>query len=286
MTLFELIKITLDELYAQGVAEHGDTLDERVTSQMKYLTEGYRTLNEVGRAPLSYQDPATRIAYVHSYVAAHADYLVQILEKFNTRYPELLFDKESVRVSCIGGGPGSDILAALKFLSENPKRCKKLTCYLLDGEQAWADTWTELDDSISGDLNLKTNFQALDVTKPHSWQYQKNFKSADLFTFSYFISEVYNIGEDGVVDAFFSTLMSDAKPGAVFVYIDNAHSDFYDYFDNLWEAAGLKCLMKDSDAHWTPRYSEQASSIAEYTSRFGRSPKLKGNITYRVLQKP
>jgi hypothetical protein len=286
LTLFELIKITLDELYAQGLAEHGDMLDTQVTSKMKYLTDSYRKLTSADRVALSYQDPATRIAYVHSYVATHADYLVQIFEKFNKKYPDIIFNKESIRLSCVGGGPGSDILAVLKFLSENDTTVEKIICYLLDGEQAWADTWTELDDSISGKVNLKTNFQALDVTAPDSWKFQKNFKNADLFTFSYFVSEVFNLGEDGVVDDFFSGLMADAKPGAVFVYVDNAHSDFYSYFDGLWKAVGLECLMAESDIKWTPRYSEQASSISEYIDRFGRSPKLKGNITYRVLRKP
>lgn len=286
MTLFELIKITLDELYRQGSEEHGNELDAEVTSRMKYLTDNYRGLTSSDRAPVNYRDPATRVAYVHSYVAAHADYLVQILEKFHAKYPDIVFGYESVRLSCVGGGPGSDILAVLKFLSENKTNVTKLTCYLLDREQAWADTWTELDDSISGEINLKTNFQALDVTAPDSWKFQKNFKHADIFTFSYFVSEVFNLGKDGVVDDFFIGLMEDAKPGALFIYVDNAHSDFYNYFDNLWQSAGLECLMQAFDVNLTPRYSEQASAIAEYTQRFGRNPKLRGNITYRILRKP
>ncbi|MGI9302310.1 MAG: hypothetical protein ACR2RB_06330 [Gammaproteobacteria bacterium] len=130
-----------------------------------------------------------------------------------------LFFSDSVRISCVGGGPGSDILAVLKYLSESAdvEPVKKLTCYLLDGEQAWADTWAELDDSISGDLNLKTIFQPLDVCEPESWAYQKKFLTADLFTLSYFVSEVHHLDNDGAVSHFWATLLDGIKPGALFV---------------------------------------------------------------------
>ena len=176
-------------------------------------------------------------------------------------------------------------MAVLKFLSEYDEPVQKLTCYLLDGEQAWADTWTELDDSISEGLNLKTNFQALDVTKPDSWKYQTNFKNADLFTLSFFVSEVFNIG-GGVPAQFFSSLMNDAKPGAHFLYIDNGHDKFNGYFDSICEDAGLEPIMGETNVRRTPRYTEQANVLQEYTNRFGRMPKLKSYLSYRVLRKP
>ena len=39
MTIFGLVKIALDQLYQQGEQEHGSELDERIQTQMQYLTQ-------------------------------------------------------------------------------------------------------------------------------------------------------------------------------------------------------------------------------------------------------
>lgn len=287
MTLFELVRIALDELYLQGEAEYGAQLDQTIQERMEYLSNSYRNLGSTKREPVDYKDPATRFAYVYSYVATHGDYIVQVLKGLQTRLGRSLFDSNSVRVSCVGGGPGSDILAILKYFSENSnvEPVEKLTCYLLDREQAWADTWTELDDSLSEGINLKANFQPLDVTKPESYQYQQNFLKADLFTMSYFVSEVHSLDIDGVVSDFWKNLFQQAKSGAYFLYVDNGHNTFNEYFDSLCHDRGLESLLAENDMSWTPRFSEQASELETYTTKFGRQPKLKGYLSYRVMRK-
>ena len=174
----------------------------------------------------------------------------------------------------------------MKYLGENPEPVKKLTCYLLDKEQAWADTWTELDDSLSGDVSLHSHFQPLDVTAPDSWKFQTKFLQADLFTMSYFASEVHSLNKSGVVTKFWDTLFGGAKSGAMFVYVDNGADVFNDYMDGRWKAAKLKVLLKQNNTRWIPRFSEQASELAGYTEKFGHWPKLKAYLSYRVLQKP
>lgn len=287
MTLFELVRIALDELYQQGKLEYGSQLDQVIPEKMKYLSNSYRNLDSTQREPLDYRDPATRFAYVYSYVAAHGDYIVQVLQELRDNLGKSLFDNKSVRVSCVGGGPGSDILAVLKYFSENSyvEPVEKLTCYLLDREQAWADTWTELDDSLSEGISLKTNFQPLDVTNPESYQYQQNFLKADLFTMSYFISEVHSLDVGEVVSNFWKNLFQQAKTGAYFLYIDNGHSTFNEYFDNLCCDQGLESLLSENDVSRIPRYSEQASELETYTTKFGWQPKLKGYLSYRVMRK-
>lgn len=288
MTIFELVKIALVELYAQGTKQHGDKLDQKIKKRMEYLSESYQQLNDENRKLVDYKDPATRFAYVYKYVAAHGDYLVQIMEKLNHNLKGKVFQTGSVRVSCVGGGPGSDIIAILKYLDEykDDERVEKVTCYLLDKEQAWADTWTELDESFDVGVRLHANFQSLDVTNSESWKFQQKFMQADLFTLSYFVSEVRSLDKDGKVTEFWKMLFEGAKPGALFVYDDNGNKDFNSYFDSQWSGMGLKCLISEDNVTWTPRYSEQASKLGEYRKKFdGLQPKLQGTISYRVLRK-
>jgi hypothetical protein len=221
---------------------------------------------------VDYKDPATRFAYVYKYVAAHGDYLVQLMLHLRLRLGRNISTNEVARVSCVGGGPGSDIIAVLKYPDETSiEPVKKVVCYLLDREQAWA-TWTELDDALSVAVRSNANFQPLDVTNPRSWEFQQNFLRADLFTMSYVFSEVHSLDQDGVVSDFWRVLFAVAKPGALFLYIDNGHELFYDYCDELWTATGLRCVMKADNEHWTPRHSEQASDLGEYLEKFGQQP--------------
>jgi len=144
------VKLALDELYAEGLKQYGNALDAEIKKQINYLAKSYSELGRQEREPINYQDPATRFAYVFKYTASHGDYVVQTLQKAGRAVGGTLFNAETLRLSCVGGGPGSDVIGTLKYLSDHMNEpTKKLTCYLLDGEQAWADTWTEIGDAIS-----------------------------------------------------------------------------------------------------------------------------------------
>lgn len=291
-TLFELVKFALDELYEDGQQEYGSKFDDRVMECFGLLTKSYGKLMDQDREPVDYHDPAVRFAYVYKYVAAHGDYLFQLLDEFKWSEPELFSDlmkRETLRVSCIGGGPGSDIVGVTKFLNEQDKTCltKKMICYLLDAEQGWADAWTEVDDALSGKVQVSTNFQPLDVTNPDSWQAQKKFLKADLFTMSYFVSEVMSLDKNGVVTEFWETLFESAKPGSVFLYTDNGHDVFNTYIDKIAKSADLEMLLTKDNVKVTPSYDEQASHLGDYQKKFGgHYPKLKALLSRRVFLKP
>lgn len=286
MTLFQLVKIALDALYEEALGEYGKKTDDEIIARFKYLTTSYNDLTNDEREPVDYKDPATRFAYVYKYVASHGDYVVRLLT-ITRQELGTVFNDKTARVTCIGGGPGSDILAVLKYLADygSKEPVKKIVCYLLDKEQAWADTWTELDDKLElDDIKLNVNFQPLDVTDPDSWSSQKKFLEADLFTLSYFVSEVFAL-DNGVVKKFWASLFKEAKPGALFVYDDNGKDVFNNYFDEQWKAAGLELVEDGTNTAWTPSSSEQASELAFYKAKFGENPKLKSYLSYRILRK-
>ena len=102
----------------------------------------------------------------------------------------------------------------------------------------------------------------------------------------YFVSEVLALDEDGVVAKWWSDIFDNANSGALFVYIDNGHKDFMSYFDEQWQDAKLKCILSREDERWIPRFSEQASELSEYRTKFEQDPKIQSHLTYRVLRKP
>lgn len=289
MTIFELVRLALDELYAEAKETYGTKVDDRIRDRIDYLTASYSNLTKSDRKPVDYKDPATRFAYTFKYVAAHGDYLVQALRALRIQLGGNIFCKGSARITCVGGGPGSDVIGVLKYLDEY-KKCEsvsKITCYLLDREQAWADTWTELGASLKMKIQLNTNFQTLDVCDPKTWQYQRKFLQADLFTLSYFVSEVYSldIGGTSEVGSFWQELFGVAKPGAMFIYTDNGSDQFNDYFRNQCKGVKLEEVMCQDNFMITPSYSEQKSELAKYSGKFDHNPKIKTRMTLRVLRK-
>lgn len=285
MTLFELVKLALDELYTEGTSVYGAALDAEIQKRMSYLSTSYSSLNSMSRVPIDYRDPATRFAYVYKYTAAHGDYLVQALQTFRD-VAGPIFTNPASRLTCIGGGPGSDIVGVIKFIADASENVSKLTCYLVDGEQAWADTWTEIGDALSNDISVNVNFQPLDVTKPSTWVSQKKFLDADLFTLSYFASEVMAFDQTGIVTSFWKMLFDSAKPGSRFIYVDNGHADFNDYFDYQWKGrSDIKKVYSTDNTRQLPRFSEQTDSVALYKAKFGQSPKVQSYLSIRALEK-
>lgn len=289
-TIFELVKVVLDELYEETKKMHASEVatDKAIIDKMNYLSKKYTQLTDKSSTVIDYKDSATRFAYVYKYVASHADYLNQILRALINDKDKALkevFMQESLRVSCIGGGPGSDIVGMLKYLLSLDKQNNRVICYLCDQEQAWADSWTEIGEQMSSEsFSLNTNFQQLDVTNSESWKYQKKFLDADIFTLSYFVSEVSRFDAKDV-NEFWDTLFSKAKKGSVFIFVDNAHTNFTSYFDEKWKAHNIKAVAS-GDAKVTPSSNEQLSVFGIYLKKFPDNiPKLKSQISYRILIK-
>lgn len=192
MTIFELVKLVLDDLYREAEAEHGAKVDEVIIEKIAYLSKCYENLNCAKRQPVDYADPTTRFAYVFKYVAVHGDYIVQLLDK-HKKYFDLILNGDNLRLSCIGGGPGSDIVGVLKYIDQYKETEKislgKIICYLLDKEQAWADTWTELGESLVEKITLNVNFQQLDVTDHSNLEKQKKISAS-----GYFHTELFCFG--------------------------------------------------------------------------------------------
>jgi hypothetical protein len=288
MTIFELVKIALDELYKEGEDRYATKVDDEIKARMLYLSTSYGELTNPDRKPIDYKDPATRFAYVYKYVAAHGDYLFQTMQRLREKLKSNIFSTENIRVSCVGGGPGSDIIGILKYLDhfKNDEPVENVRCFLLDREQSWADAWSELDESLGLNVRLNSNFQPLDVTNSSSWEAQRKFLQADIFTLSFFVSEVYALDGSGDVTDFWRKLFTGAKSGALFLYNDNGHGDFNGYFDSQCEHAGLQLVTSENNFRITPSYSEKASELEFYKNKFNHSPKIQGYISLRVYRKP
>jgi len=277
MNCFQLVKTVLDELYVRLPGLSEDEKTEAIIKMLRYLEEQYAGLARGLR--IDYTDPVTRFAYVYKYVTSHANIVCQIIEG-STELTDLL-RQGRFSVTCIGGGPGSDLLGILKHVLSNGAR-PVLRCTLLDGETTWADCWSDVDEKLSDQLLVKTSFQTFDVTNERTWATTSKYLDADLITMIYFMSEVYS--QRKFADSFFSNLFGNVSSGTLFLYVDNNSPRFYKWFDALAAANGLEVLQSSEGRMGIADLEEEKKDLGEYFTRLG-VPKLKPNIAYRVCRK-
>jgi SAM-dependent methyltransferase len=278
MKVFPFLKTVLDEVFADIPGETNAAKVALADKKAEELRAAYAGLASA-KAAVNYKDPATRFAYILRYVCSHANMVANLVGE-TAALREVFATQAKVSVCCIGGGPGSDLVGVLKHV-ENADVSPKLMFWLFDREQAWSDSWADVNEKL--DREVSTNFTQFDVTDPASYGPHAKYLKSDVFTMVYFVSEVFFRRDDAA--PFFENLFAKAKPGALFLFIDNSSSQFYDWFDALWKSAGLKKLAgSDSMTMWMPT-EEQKSDLGEHLIAMQGSPKLMGSVAYRVLKK-
>ncbi len=277
MNCFELVGDVLDEHWDKLNGDESSKRQEVSACQMQ-LTRQYSSLREASK-PIDYKDPATRYAYIRCYVTSHANLVTTLIKSS----PELkkLFRQERVKATCIGGGPGSDLLGILKYIEDSALDVF-LKIYLYDGEKSWSDSWCDVEEKL--EKSISTYFEQFDVTMPASYSQNTKYLNSDLFTMIYFISEIYHCREKA--SRFFDNLFAKAKPGSLFLFVDNAHHDFYDWFDSLHAPHRLEKIESADSVNLGIPSSEEKKDLGLHLQRISSTPKLNAKVAYRILRKP
>lgn len=279
MNCFQIVSTVLDEIYQDIPGNCEKTKDNHVRTSLDYLSQKYARLLQDDK-PINYADPVNRFAYVYSYVTCHANLVASRIAESSVL--SNLFEQSKVNIACVGGGPGSDFLGILKFMMQT---CKKATvkCYLLDGEERWGESWGDVDNKIDPTFRISTHFQRMNVTEPASWAGSQKFvRQSDLITLTYFMSELCM--QKPLAEPYFNNMIEQAKPGALFLYIDNNRPEFYGWFDDLKKQHGLTEIESRCYDRVLLPFDEQKVNLGIYYSKF-RDPKLKANIAYRLCKK-
>lgn len=279
LNCFQFVRGVLDELYSQICSTYGNEADQIVKKAIVDLSEKYGKLES--KNDINYRDPVTRFAYIYSYTTAHADIVYQLIQ--GSTPLRSIFQSPIAYVSCIGGGPGSDLLGILKFITLISPPMQKLKCFVCDKEQAWRNSFSDIDDKLSLSVLTSTIFWELDVTEPTSISNSSKAFHSELFTMIYFVSELYYYREDA--RDFFEAMIDQAKPGALFLFVDNNAEIFYGWMDEMATSNGLSVVERKEDYRFVLGWDEQAHELATYTDKFNRHPKIQTYIAYRIYAK-
>jgi len=284
MKIFFGMKTVLDQVYAEIQTLHGSRTDELIKNKIWYLVNTYNGLSSSAFQPLDYTDPVTRFVYLFKYVAAHADYVYQILLQLREMVGGPVFFGNNVHISCIGCGPGSDLIGVVKYLTQSEDEPQSGIAYLLDKEIAWAQAWAKIDAQFQSGTKLGVTARHLNALDLTTWNTNSDFLNVDLLTMSFFVSEVMGLDTEGALDQFWIDVLGGAKIGSYLIYHDNNDTRLTDYFDERWSKCGWKSIWKFCGAV-TPEAGEKRSELEFYEQKFGHSVKLKTNSVVRILVK-
>jgi hypothetical protein len=275
MNCFKLIKTVLDEAY-QAIPGSEAEKDKAIAGALTALSVEYSKLRIKGC--LSYADPVRRFAYLYRYTTCHANLVYTVLSKSGVAAK--FFKQKELQMAAIGGGPGSDFLGVLKYCTDhgfNPV----MKCLLFDRDPAWGESWQDVDSKVDKKIQIKTFFQTFDVTDPNTYMFYVKHFASDVFMLVYFMSEVYALRNKA--ETYFDALFHNAKQGALFIFIDNNHSDFINWFDGFAAKHGVEILEQATGVVKLP-WKEEKTDLGIYAKKF-TDPKLKADIAYRLAVK-
>ena len=279
MTLMPLIKKVLDDAYAEIEAPDDKTKDSLIKKEIDKLSVEYANLTDRSGSSINYRAPLKRFAYIYKYTVAHADYIRQLI----SAEPGLrrLLAQPEFEVACLGGGPGSDLLGILKYLMRSGSKDVCFSCVMFDRERAWADSWCDVAKTVEAPFKVYPTFAHMDVADAETWAGYKKFLRADIFTLSFFLSELWRI--KGQAEPFFDHCMSHMKPGAVILFVDNNNPRFYGWFDELYKKHGFTKIESSSGTLCFSN-NEEKTDLGVYYQKFGW-PKRESDAAWRIVKK-
>lgn len=287
---FQIIRSVLVELYDK-LPEPWDerSKDELIKNKLRELREDYALL-PYGKIP-DYADSYKQFAYLYCYVPAHANILYRLIDWNLSR----IFNTNQVKVSCFGGGPGSDLLGIVKFMEERGDKSARLKCDVYDKENFWRRSLGLICKNTKKSFTASSSFNMLDIAESYSWNKYPTIFNSDLFIMSYFVSEIYSMRRQSAI--FFTTLFKKSKRGTHFLVVDNCSGESRCWLDSLietynkrvgsgfWENLG----NSDNEICTMPLY-EQKTDLEPFYEKFRHvsEPKTLGKekpFAYRIYRK-
>lgn len=286
MSTFRLVTPLLRELDRKGLVAFGDNWDPQVREAVQDLQDRYFQLRDSSRKLIDYSSLPVQMAYAFMYVASHADFLSQVLVQSAKVLDGGFFAERSVRVTSLGGGPGSDLLAVIRLLRDMrpDERPRALRYRVLDKEPNWHEALAIIAESQRASFEITLEFERIDVTVEADWE-AASLANDDYVIMNYFVSEVCALREAGSVRRCFRHLLDSMASGSSLIYNDSSAYSFYSFFDDRVRiAGGFNQVVADSEKLFVSDYDFD-DFYKDFMVRFDRNPKQHSSAAFRVLKK-
>jgi hypothetical protein len=278
MKCFDLVAKVLDATYEKVPEKRNGSRDQSIKEAIAATAKQYGSVMDDGGPDFS--DPATRFGYVFTYVPAHSHWVYELLDR--SEFAKEIFSKGRARVTCVGGGPGSDVVGVLKYLENKGIECK-LFAEIIDGCEDWKLTWSDMAYEIEWGGHLNTDYVIHDVATKSTWKSPTNIEKADVVILNFFVSEIFHLKN---AKDYLTHLLSKVKDGAILLVNDNRTAEIYRLVDGIAKSLGFELEVGAFEDRRVYDRAEQKAALQKYMDKFDNmQPRFKANSFYRVFRK-
>lgn len=281
-TNFERARMMLDQMCP--LLDSGGQAQPLVKAQLDALADAYPQIWNPVAAPIDYSQPACQAAYVYQYMVANANLIYNALRDA-TATSKAIFSRDQVKIACVGGGPGTEMIGIFKYLERRTPGMPNLLATVLDHHPTWSSVWPVTLSTRPQGVGASIGFAPMNLSAPAKW-HAFDFAQADMITFSYCLSEVWRFNGDGRISKCIASILGAAKAGALIVYSDNGGPNFDPNMER--DFAGRPDLIqvhRHNYTHMLIGNDEEKSVVGDYTNWLGKFPKLRGNATVATFVK-
>ncbi|XP_022099008.1 uncharacterized protein LOC110983772 [Acanthaster planci] len=280
-----LLGKVLDDLQAEV---DGPSKNDRIKQSIQNISQMYK--QGLSRASTNFRsdwnDPSNRCAYVFLYLLQHCHLVYHSIHKSDIS--KMLSKKKRLKVCCIGGGPGSDVIGLTSFLRENSSLQQSLDCLVLDLYPTWRDTWHLIRRHMPDGLNLSVTYQGCDLVQDSSvgGNVLGFIQQADMLTF---------VKSFSTVSAFFRadsrrgdllrSILQEIKPDCFVLFIDNKHLRDKEFQQQFASRAGLKLVFEYRGTQTLPNVGPYTTTIKKYSRLLDFKPLRTCDVLIQVFCK-
>lgn len=280
MRYFKVIRAVVDRHIRKYATDHGMTraaVEAAVSAHISKTQEEHFKLDP----DIDYDDPLCRLGYLFRHAGANA-YLFEQVLRSDESVRDLIDQRHDarLRVCAVGGGPGTELLGLVRYVSTVERSPRVIDMLILDLVQEWNGSWLSLADEATAWMErdgesgpiIAPSFQQMDVTDPDS--YTKRvflFERCHLVVFNYLMSE--NKVRMGDVPAALKAIVDRSPSGCVFVFIDRDEksSTFVDDVRQSVVGSGLRVVSSFKQGGAMDGHPEE--DLGDLPVRLGSRPR-------------
>lgn len=286
--IFAVFDTVLSELNSSGEDAFGDKWPAAVAEAAEALSAYYgnQNLRNPNRKLVEYGGLATQAAYIFMYAIGRADFTYQLLTRFRQLAEKPLFDKATLNVTSIGGGPASELVGLVRYLEHAPngENVFEIIYEVIDKEGEWNDVVDLVVESIDSEIGISADFKQVDLTDAQSSS-QISLTYDDLVMISFLISEVCELPNPKVVRSNIENILRTIKVGAKLLYNDSDAYSFYSYMNSRARAVkGLTEIYEIQDTI-AMDYSDPCEIYDDYSEILGKVPHLSSKAVSKLYER-
>jgi len=201
-----------------------------------------------------------------------------------------------LRVCSFGGGPGTELLALVKYLIQHlpSAQLATLTFEILDAEEAWAETWGVMRDQVYASLAVsygadkrswpfivERNFRSVDVSNASHYADVGLTLDHDLFVLSFVFSELHDPERQGQTTNLLRSMACASSSPAWFLVTDRSDLQTRRVVQGVFDGLGPSVVARSMySLTGTMSTDEQMADLgASYAelNRLQEAPRLRAN---------